>query len=166
MARGAGHLRAECDAELHRRDAHAARCAVHEQALAGLQLRLGEERIVRGRIDLDEATRLRPGDVLGHRERVGGVHGDQLGVPAAREERHHALPVWRLAGALEPGDVDRSAGRRRIAARALRQVGTVHARAVDADQELAVSGHWIGPFLDVKGAFLDDSRAHSVMLRR
>ena len=94
------------------------------------------------------------------------MHGDELGVTAAGEERHHALPVWRLACALEPGDVDRGAGRRRIAARALRQVGAVHARAVDADQELAVSGHWIGPLLDVKGAFLDDSRAHSVMLRR
>ena len=58
------------------------------------------------------------------------------------------------------------AGRRRIAAGALGEVGAVHARAADADQELALAGHGIGPLLDVEGAFHDDSRAHSGMLRR
>ena len=75
-------------------------------------------------------------------------------------------PSVGLAGALEPGDVDRGAGRRRVAAGALRQVGAVHARAVDADQELAVAGHGIRPLLGAKRAFRDDSRTHSGMLRR
>ena len=121
---------------------------------------------MRGRVDLDEAARLRPRDVLGHRERVGGVHRDQLGLPTAWEQRHHALAVLGLAGALEPWNVDRGAGRRRIAACALGQVGSVHPRAVDADQELALAGHGIRPLLGVECAFRDDSRPHSGMLRR
>ncbi len=154
------------DPELHRCHPHAAGRTVHEQTLAGLQLGLREERVVRGRIDLDEAARLGPGDVLGNRQRVRLVHGDELGVAAARQQRHHPLPAFRLACTFEPGDVDRRTGRRRVATRTLGQVGAVHASAVDADQNLALLRDGIGAFLDVQGASLDDSRAHSVMLRR
>ncbi len=94
------------------------------------------------------------------------MHRDQLGLPAARQQRHHAGAVLGLAGALEPGNVHRGAGRRRIAAGALGQVGSVHPGAADADQELALSGHGVRPLLDVEGAFRDDSRAHSGMLWR
>ena len=80
------------------------------------------------------------------------MHRDELGLPAAGEQRHHALAVLGLARALEPGNVDRGAGRRRIAAGALGQVGAVHAGGVDADQELALAGHRIRPLLDVEGA--------------
>ena len=94
------------------------------------------------------------------------MHGDELGVAAAREQSHHALAVLGLAGALEPWNVDRGAGRRRIAARALGQVGAVHAGAADLDQELALARDGIGALLDVEGALCDDSCAHSGMLRR
>jgi N-methylhydantoinase A/oxoprolinase/acetone carboxylase beta subunit len=87
-------------------------------------------------------------------------------LPTAWEQRHHALAVLGLAGALEPWNVDRGAGRRRIAACALGQVGSVHSCAVDADQELALAGHGIRPLLGVECAFRDDSRPHSGMLRR
>ncbi len=161
-----GDLGSEGDPELHPCHSDAAGGTVHEQALAGLQLGLREERVVRGRVDLDEAARLGPRQVLRHREGVRGVDGDELGVPAAREQRHHALAVLRLAGALEPGNVDRGARRRRVAARALGQVGAVHTGAADLDQELALLRDGIGALLEVEGASGDDSCAHSVMLRR
>ena len=49
--------------------------------------------------------------------------------------------------------------------RALHQVGAVHARGADADQDLAVAGHRVGPLLDVECTFPDGSHAHSGMLR-
>ena len=165
VARRAGDLGAQGDPELHRRHTDAAGGTVHEQALAGLQLRLGEERVVRGCKDLDETACLGPRDVLWHRQRVRLVHGDELGVAAARKQRHHPLPVCRLACAFEPGDVDRRARRRRVAARALGEVGAVHAARLDPDQELALPRDGIWALLDVQGASCDDSRAHSVMLR-
>ena len=165
VAGGAGDVRAKGDAEQHRSDADTARRAVHEQPLARPQLRLREERVVRGRIDLDEAARLRPRDVLGHRQHVRLVHRDKLGVAAAGQERHHALALLGLAGALEPRDVDGRAGRRRIAPGPLHQVGAVHAGGADADQDLALAGNRIRALLDVQCAFPYDSRPHFGMLR-
>ena len=109
------HARAERDAELHRRQPDAARCAVHEQPLARREPALREERVVRGRVDLDEAAGGRPVERLGHRQRQPLVHDGQLGMAAAAEQRHHTVadreakrvrPDRRdLARALEAGNV-------------------------------------------------------------
>ena len=139
------------DAELHRRRADAAGRAVDEQPLARQQQRLREERVVRGRVRLHEPARLRPVDAVGHRQRVPRVDDDELGVAAAAEERHHPLAgADDLAGALEPGDVDRRARRRRVVAGALHQVGVVDPGRAHADQQLAVARHGIGPLLDLE----------------
>ena len=119
--------------------ADAARGAVHEQALAGSELRLGEERVVRGREHLDEAARLLPGHPVRDRQHVRLVRDRELRLAAARQERHHAPAVRGLAGAFEPRHVGRT-GRRRVAAGALSEVGAVDAGGADADQELAVLG--------------------------
>ena len=155
----------DCDAELHRRRSDAARRAVHEQPFAGTKLRLREERVVRGRERLDESSGLRPADAVRHPHHVRVMHGGELRVATAREERHHAPAVLGLAGAFEPGDVGGAPGRRRIAPRALHQIGAVDARGSDADQDLAVAGHRVGPLLDLEATFDDYCRAHSGMLR-
>ena len=129
-------------------------------------MRLGEERIVRGREHLDEAPCLRPVDGRGNTHDVGVVHRNELGVTAAGEERHHALTgLDILAGALETRDVDGRPGRRRIAAGALHDVCAVHAGCPHADHELTIAGNGIRPLLDLESPFNDDSRAHSGMLR-
>ena len=94
------------------------------------------------------------------------MHGDELGVTATGEERHHALPGRDvLAGALEAGDVGRGAGRRRVTAGALHQVGAVHAGRAHPDHDLALAGDRIGPLLDPQAPIGDDGGTHSGMLR-
>ena len=118
-----------------------------EQPLADAQPGLGEQRVVGGAEDLGDAARRRPVELVGDRHRHALVHDRQLALPAAADDRHHAVadlepphPVAdrdHLAGELEPRDVRRRAGRRRIAARELMHVGAVEAGGVHADQQLA-----------------------------
>ena len=164
MAGDARDRRAGLGAELHARNADAAGGAVHEQPLAGHQLRLREERVVRRREHLDEAARLRPADRLGDGQHVRLVHDDELRVPAAGEERHHVLAAFGLARALEAGDVLRRAGRRRVVAGALQDVGAVDPAGAHADQDLAVAGNRIGTLLDLEPPVDDYCRAHYGML--
>ena len=82
------------------------------------------------------------------------MHGGQLGLPAAADDGHHAValgealgpgPARRdLAGELEPRDVLRRPGRRRVVPRALVDVGAVEPGRAHADEHLA------GPRLGVR----------------
>ena len=71
----------------------------------------------------------------------------ELGLAAAADDRHHAVAELEaadaaaggdhLAGELQPRDVGRRAGRRRVAALELEHVGAVEPRGADADEQLA-----------------------------
>ena len=84
---------------------------------------------------------------------------------AARKERHHALAVLGLPGALEPRHVG-DAGRRRIASRTLGEVGAVDAGGADADQHLVRPRHRVGPLLDLDPSVPDHRGAHALNLGR
>ena len=133
-----GDVRTRRAAELDRRRAHAARRAVHQQPLAGLEPGLGEEGVVRGREHLREcrrprAIRRRPAPASATRSWTTA----QLRLAAAGDDRHHAVALGKprragpergdLAGQLEPRDVlgrARAApGRARAAASCRRHSG-------------------------------------------
>ena len=80
---------------------------------------------------------------------VARVHGHELRVAAARQQRHHGLAhgevpghcrahLGHAAGALEAEDV-RDPGRCGVAASPLQRVRPVDARGLDSDQQLVVS---------------------------
>jgi hypothetical protein len=152
VAHAGGDVGAGRRAELDAGGADPAGGALHEQALAGPQARLGEERVVGGGEDLRHAAGLREAQAVGDGHELALVHDGQLGLPAAADDRHHAValgealgsgPARRdLAGELEPGDVLRRPGRGRVAARALVDVGTVEPGRMHADEDLA--GPWLG----------------------
>ena len=157
-------------AELHAGGAHAAGGAVHEQALAGAQAGLREERVVGGGEDLGHAAGLGPAQAAGDGHELALVHGGQLGLPAAADDGHHAValgealgpgPARRdLAGELEPGDVGRRAGRRRVVAGALVDVGAVEPGGAHADEDLARPGLGVGVLGDDDLAVADGGGAH------
>ena len=170
VAHGGGDARARHLAELDRGHADAARGAVDEQALAGPQAGLGEERVVGGREDLGHAARGLPVELLGHRHGGALVDDRELGLAAAGDDRHHAVAdlealhartaLDHLAGQLEAGDVLRRAGRRRIAALELLDVGAVEPGAAHAHEQVGVPGDRIGVLLDGDRAVPDRGRAH------
>ena len=170
VAREGRDARAGCEAQLHAGDAHPSRRSGDQQTLTDGQSRLREQRIVRGREHLHEPAGLGVGEPGRRTQRMPLVHRDQLGVSAPTEQRHHAIaldevpnaPAQRdhLAGALEPRDVRRSAGRRRVASRPLSEVGAVDPGPAHAHKQLAVPGHRIRTFLDLEATAGDDRRAH------
>ena len=105
---GAGHR-----AQLHRGHPDAAGGAVDEQPLADHQLGLGEERVVGGEEDLGRAAGGDPVELVRDRHRHALVDDRQLGLPAAGDDRHHAVARLEaldagadrhdLARQLEPG---------------------------------------------------------------
>ena len=100
VAHRGGHAGAGRRAQLDAGGADAAGGAVHEQALAGAQPGLGEERVVGGGEDLGDAAGLRPFEPVGDRHELALVHGGQLGLPAAADDGHDAIA---LGEALGPG---------------------------------------------------------------
>jgi hypothetical protein len=143
---------------------------VDKQALAHLQRRLREDRVVRGREDLGDAARLGPVEAVGHGHRLALVHGGELGLAAAADDRHHAIaraePLGArparddLAGELEAGDIRRRARRRRVQAAPLHHVGAVDAGRLDADEDLARPGLGVGVVLDAELLVADRDGAH------
>jgi hypothetical protein len=98
------------------------------------------------------------------------VHRAQLGLPAAADDRHHAIALGEAVGAgsargdlpgeLQAGDVGRRARRRRVVARALVDVGAVDTGRADADQHLPGARLRIGVLGDDDLAVADRGRAH------
>jgi hypothetical protein len=123
-AGGREHLAAQCPRELHGHVPDAARAALHEHRLAGLEPRPVDDPHVRR----DERERQRGG--LAHRQ-VRGLHGEQVGVDRG-ELRERALQaadaarhaVHLVAGAKrgdiradrfdDPGQVDAEHRRQRV----------------------------------------------------
>jgi glyoxalase family protein len=161
MANGAGDLGPEPHPELHRRNPHAPGCTVHEQPVAGSELPLREECVVRRCEHLDEASGLRPLDAVRDAQHMRVMYGDEFGVAATGEECHHALAGRDvLAGAFEAGDIGRGAGRRRVTAGALHHVGAIHAGRVHTNHDLALAGDRIGALLDPQAPIDDDGCTH------
>ena len=99
--------------------ADTAGAAVHEQALAGPQAGLGEDRVVGGGEDLGRAAGGGPVQRVGHRHELALVHDGQLGLPAPADDAHDPVPeaqsacaagpqAEHLSGQLEAGDVGRA----------------------------------------------------------
>ena len=132
--------------------------------------RLREERVVRGREDLGQPARRQRLDGVRDRHRLALVHGAQLALTAAADDRHHAVADGEalgaraerddVAGELEPGDVGRRAGRSRVRAAALEHVGAVEAGGAHADEHLAVPGLGIGMVGDEHLAVADRGGTH------
>src|SRR5262249_24507645 len=120
---------------------------VDEQALTRPQVRLGEERVVRGGEDLGRAAGRRPVERLRNGHRLALMHGRELRLAAAADDRHHAVALLEagralaeahdLARELQPGDVGGTARRRRIVPLALHHVGAVDARGSYRNEDLA-----------------------------
>ena len=148
-AHGGEHRGAERLGELDRRRADAARAAMDQHALAGLELAALEEVVPDGEVVLRQRRGVQHVEALRRRQALRRRHGAVLGVGAARRQRAHRiadLPARDAvaerrdrAGGLEARQV-RRARRRRIGAGALREIGPVHAGRRDLDQDLAGLG--------------------------
>jgi hypothetical protein len=113
---------------------------------------------VGGREDLGDAARRRPVDALGHRHQLALVDRRELGLPAAADDRHHAIALGEarsagavrhdLAGELEPRNVLRRAGRSGVRAAALEHVRPVQTGRAHADEHLARPRGWVGMLFD------------------
>ena len=170
IADGSGDPRARHHAQLHGRHADAARRAVHEQALADGQPRLGEERVVGGGEHLGDAARRGPVELVRDRHRGALVDDGELGLPASGDHRHHAVAGLEapdaaaagddLARELQARDVGRNTRRRRIVTGNLQDVGTVEPSGADTDQQLAVLGLWSGTIGDLDLAVDDGGGTH------
>jgi hypothetical protein len=103
------------------------------------------------------------------------VNGDAVGEPAAADEAEDAVtdvpPEHSMAagddaaGHLEPGDVLRRARRRRIAARALREVGGIERGVGRNDDDLAAARNRVRPLLEPELFAVEDDRTHDANLR-
>jgi hypothetical protein len=110
---------------------------VDEDALVGHQPGLRVQRVVGGEERLGDSGGLGPRQPRGHCERLALVHDHRLRQAPAGHDAHHACAhhVPRdarsaghdLAGVFEAGDVGGGAGRRRIEAPALEEIGAVEA---------------------------------------
>ncbi len=175
IAHGRGDPRARARAELDRRGADAAGRTVHEQALARLEQPLGEEGVVGGGEDLGQTAGRGPVEALGHPHDLTLVHGTQLGLAAAADDRHDAVAarealrpraeVDDLARELEARDVCRRAGRRGVLPLALHDVGAVQPRGADPHEHLARPGHGVGMLLHADFAVTDRRCTHGRSLR-
>jgi hypothetical protein len=153
-----GDVRAGRAAELDRGRADTTRSAVDEQALAGLQARLREDRVVGGGEHLGHAPGLRPVEVLGDGHQLALLHDRQLRLAPTADDRHHAVALAEalrtraergdLAGQLEPRDVRRRTWRRGVAALALEHVRAVEPRRAYAHEHLAGAGLGVRALLD------------------
>ena len=170
VADGRGDARARHHPELDGGHPDPARGAVHEQALADGQARLGEERVVGGGEDLGDAARGGPVELLGNGHRGALVHHGELGLPSAGDDRHHAIARLEaacpapagddLARELQARDVLRSPRRRGIVAGELHHVGAVEPGGLHADQQLPVLGLWIRVLDDLDLAVADGGGTH------
>ena len=131
---------------------------------------LGEQRVVRGREDLGEATRLRPVQRPGDGHRGPLVDDRQLGLTAAADDREHAVALvealgvrtarGHLAGQLQARDVRRPARRCRVAPGPLVQIAAVDARGAHPHQHFAPARLGVGMLIDEHLALANRRRAH------
>ena len=119
--------------QLHGGGAHPSGRTGDEHPFGGAQVGLGEQGIVCGAERLGEPTRLVPGDPLGHRHGHGVGHHGQLRLGPAAGDGHDPVAdgepggprseAYHLPGELHAGDVLGEAGRWRVEALLLEEVG-------------------------------------------
>ena len=152
-ARGRSHAPPPLTQQLDRHRADAAAAAVDERERARRGRRHVAHRRPDGQHRLGQRRGILERNAIGSRQHLHRGHRDLLGVSAPGEQRAHARAdrpaVDALADgadrarALQPDDL-RRARRRRVLARGLHQVGTVHGGRDDVDDHLAAPGHRIG----------------------
>ena len=124
-----------------------AAAAVQQHGLAVLEAGVQEQVHVGGDVGFADAGRFREAHALGNPHDVARVSRRELGVAAAAEQREHPLASLETGDAWsdvldDPGRFEpehrRLAGRRRVVALALDDIGPVHRRRRHADQHLPV----------------------------
>ena len=139
---GGDDARPERLGERNRRGADAGGPAVHQQGFAGFQRPAGEHIRPDGEIGLRDGRRLDRREACGNRQRIGFMGDAIVGVAAARDQRRHLRaeavnPGVRPERRHFPGDFQAEhvghAGRRRIVALALMDVGAIDACGFDSD---------------------------------
>jgi hypothetical protein len=148
-ARGGDHRGAESARELDRRDAYAARAALHEQGFAGLQATTVEHVAPHGEKRLGQGGRLRVAQALGHGQALRHGRDAVFSVAPTGDQGAHAVAhfetrfgqrggVTRFDHAcdFEARQIGR-AGRRRVMPFALQHVGPVDTARTHMDQRLA-----------------------------
>ena len=125
---------------------------------------------MRGGEDLGDAAGVDPVQRVGYRHELALVHRAQLSLATAADDRHHAVALGEtlgagaarddLAGELETRDVGRRAGRRRVVAGPLVDVGAVEAGGAHAHEHLAGAGLRVGVLGDENLAVADRGGAH------
>ena len=138
--------------------------------LAGAELRLGEERVVRRGEHLRQAARGGPVERLRHGPRGALVHHRQLRVAASSHDRHHAVALGKalgarakrldLAGQLQARVVGGRARRRRVGASPLEHVRPVQARGAHANQQFALARLGVRALLHDQLPVLDGYLTH------
>ena len=133
--------------DLRGRGADSAADGVDQHPLPRLQAAAGDQRVPGGEKGLGNGGRLDERERLGNGQHFVLVDDDRFGVGAAADQAHD--PVARtpaggarpqrldFAGVLEAGNVGGPAGRRRIVAAALMDVGAVEPGGADPDPDLA-----------------------------
>ena len=154
---GRDHRRAGGLRDLDRAHADAARPALHEQRLTGLQPGAVENVRPDGEEGFGQAGRLDDAEALRHRQALADRCDTKLGIAAAGDERTNRVADFQAcrgdgrrvtcndrSGDFETGQVG-CARWHRVHAFALQHVGPVHSRCGNPDQQLADTGHRVGP---------------------
>ncbi len=142
-AAGADHSGAGGLGHLNRRDADPGGGAVHHQGLARLQRPVFEHIGVDGEHGLRQARGLHEAETRGDGQGVASVADGVFGVPAAAQQGADPVAHLPAPGGLRhlAGDLQaQGRGRprwRRIVAKTLQEVRTVHPGGFDSDQDLA-----------------------------
>ena len=167
-ARGAIHRCTRELRELQRRRSHTAADGVHEDALAGADVELPEERIIGGEEHLGDCCPLLPRQIARHGEHLALVHAQILRVRAAAGDAHDSGahgPKRRAgaegvhsAGVLEAGDVGWRTRWGRVRAGALHEVRPIERGSVHAHADLTEPGLGDGAVLLLEDVGLSGHR--------
>ena len=156
---GRDHARAHRPADLHRRQAHAARGSQHEQRLAGAQAAAIGQAVQRRAVHQHEAGRGLEIHAVRQFQRAAGLGHHLLGEPAYAGQRHDAVADGEIGHAVAqaPHDAGDLAARRErprrlhlVLAAHHQAVGEVHPGRMYLDQDLAGARSGVRPVLQGK----------------
>jgi hypothetical protein len=174
-ASGHQHAGAELAPELDGEGAHARGRGGDEHAAAVPEAPFVDEVRPRGEGGLRQGRGGGEVETPRDRHELPDGHGHLLTVAAAGQQRHHAVAaapavdalahVLDLARALQPGDLA-LAGRRRVEAADLEQVGAVQGAGAHPHQHLARTRKRGRDLAQPRTAGSDDDRAHGLNLAR
>ena len=178
MARNANHPRTHRDTDLDGSRANPTSGTVDQQRVAGAEPSLRGNCIVCGDKDLGDRGDLLRVEVRRHVHHAALMDGDAIGETATTDEAVRTianLPLAHLrpdgldhASDLESRNIGGPAGRCRIVALALRDVGTVDAGECGVDENLFVATDGIGPLLTCDNLIASSSRVrdatHALLL--